>query len=168
MIEFPIRLKPRRLEAITASALAVTAALALAGATSAKGDPWAATYKGGPASSGVVKFGTETLNGKHVVYGLKLKRIPVTCSGQAGPPHDTSDGQVDVHFKLEGKGLHYQATAHNANLDATLTFDGNLTQGRSKAAGTLRINGDLVPVDNSQTIARPCDSGVLSWTAKRK
>jgi hypothetical protein len=157
-----------RLRYVVGVAVVAVAALAIAASALAKGDPWAAKYKGAPDSGGVVKFGTETLNGKHVVYGLKLRRIPVTCTGDAGPPNDTSDGDVSIQFKIKGKKIHYQATASNSELDSTLNFDGKLTHGRSKAEGTLQIHGDLVPVNNSQTIARPCDSGVLHWTANRK
>jgi hypothetical protein len=162
------KLGAARLRYVVGIAAVAVAALAVATGALAKGDPWAATYTGGSASGGVVKFGTETLGAKHFVFGLKLKRIPVDCSGKAGPPHDSSNGQVDVRLKIKGEGFHYQATASNAHLESTLTFDGMLTEGRSQAAGTLRIHGDLVPVNNSQTTARPCDSGVLHWTAKRK
>jgi hypothetical protein len=148
--------------AVAGSALAI-------GATAIAGnDPWQAKYNGGPDSGGVVKFGTETLNGHHVVFGLKLRRIPVACSGDGGPAKETSNGDVSTQIKLNGKEIHYRATASNPGLDSTLTFDGTLTHGRNKAKGTVRINGDLVPVNNSQTTARPCDSGVLSWTGKRK
>jgi len=163
-----LNLYRRRGKAGAVVAAVAISAVAIAAAAIASQDPWQAKYQGGPGSGAVVKFGTETLNGHHVVYGLRLRRIPVACSGDAGPPKDRSDGDVSTQFKLQGKKIHYQATASNPRLDSTLTFNGKLTHGRNKAEGTLRINGALVPVNNSQTTARPCDSGVLSWTANRK
>jgi hypothetical protein len=153
----------------TLSALIVVAVLAVAAVAVAKSDPWAAKYKGTGATGGTIKFHTETLVGKHKIFGLQFLKIPVTCTDNSGdPPTDTSDGQVNTLIKVKGKKFHYKANASSPSLKSTLVFDGKLTHGRSKAKGTIHIYGDLVPVNNSTTISRPCDSGVLNWTADKK
>lgn len=160
-------LKPRR-RTLAVLSLAVIAVLAVAAVAIAKKDPWAAKYKGAGATGGTIKFHTETLNGKHKLYALTFLRIPVNCSDGAQPTADTSDGQVNTLVKIKGKKFHYTANASSPTLKSTLVFDGKLTHSRSKAEGTIHIFGDLVPVNNSTTISRPCDSGVLSWTADKK
>jgi hypothetical protein len=156
----------RRLGTIVS--LVIVAVLAVAAVAIAKKDPWAGKYKGAGATGGTIKFHTETLVSKHKIYGLKFLKIPVNCSDGAEPATDTSDGQVNTLIKLKGKTFHYTASASSPSLKSTLVFDGKLTHGRSKAEGTIRVYGDLVPVNNSTTISRPCDSGVLDWTADKK
>jgi hypothetical protein len=160
-------LKPHR-RTLAVLGLAVVAVLAVAAVAIAKKDPWAGKYAGTGATGGTIKFHTETLVRKHKIYGLQFLKIPVTCSDGAQPATDTSDGQVNSLIKVKGKKFHYTANASSATLKSTLVFDGKLTHGRSKAEGTIHIFGDLVPVNNSTTISRPCDSGVLSWTADKK
>ena len=160
-------LKPNR-RALAVLSLVLVAVLGVAAVAIAKKDPWAAKYKGAGTTGGTVKFHTETLNGKHKVFGLTFLKIPVNCTDGAEPATDTSDGQVNSLIKVTGKKFHYKADASSATLKSTLVFDGKLTHGRSKAVGTIHIYGDLVPVNNSATISRPCDSGVLSFTADKK
>jgi hypothetical protein len=159
--------KRKRVLGIALAAIAIgivsTAAIAVA-----KKDPWAGKYAGAGTTGGTIKFHTETLVGKHKIFGLQFLKIPVTCSDGAQPATDTSDGQVNTLIKVKGKKFHYTANASSQTLKSTLVFDGKLTHGRSKAEGTIHIFGDLVPVNNSATISRPCDSGVLNWTADKK
>jgi hypothetical protein len=159
----------RKRRLTTLLALIVVGVLAVAAVAIAKKDPWAGKYKGTGTTGGTIKFHTETLGSKHKIFGLKFLRIPVTCTDNSGdPPTDSSDGQVNTLIRIKGKKFHYRANASSPSLKSTLVFDGKLTHSRSKAEGTIHIYGDLVPVNNSTTISRPCDSGVLDWTADKK
>lgn len=153
----------RRLGGLGAAAIAV---LAIAAVALAK-DPWHAKYTGAPDAGGSISFRTKTVGHKHKVLGLKFTSLPVACSDGASPSTDSTAGDIgQVLINVTNQKFHLHATASNPGLESTLVFDGKLKQHRSKASGTIHIYGSLVPVSSGNP--RPCDSGVLHWTAKRQ
>jgi hypothetical protein len=130
-------------------------------------DPWHARYSGAPSSGGTLGFKTKsTHGGKHVVSGFKFSGLTVACTDNPAVPSDSTAGDVPRTIKLDGNHFQFQATANQAEFQSTLSLTGKLTHHRKKAAGTLRVSGALVPVASGNP--RPCDSGVVDWTAKRK
>jgi hypothetical protein len=115
-------------------------------------------YQGTVGGGGAIHFRAVVTNGQIVeVKALGWRRVPIACQ----------QGKFPFRGGFVGETFPVEAGAFRAHGDAGTTYVsrakvvGHFRRQGQRAAGTLRIHGDL---DAHHT---NCDSGLRRWWAKR-
>ncbi len=115
-------------------------------------------YRGAVAGGGAVHFRAEVTNGQIVqVRGLGWRRVEISCQQGKFPFRGGFEGET---FTVEAGAFHAHGNAGGAYLSHARVV-GHFKKHGQRAAGTIRIHGDL---DAHHT---NCDSGLERWWAHR-
>ena len=120
-------------------------------------------YTGAVETGGTLSFKLKSRKGKKKILRrtFTFGAIPIQCA--AGP--STAGAQLTFTMKVNEKGKFGARAIDQEGGGSSLRVKGKLKRKGRRAGGTIRIFGET-PLEDGTT-GTECDTGKLSWAAKR-